>query len=479
MPIFGYIGQLWQKLFVVLFAIILLFLSVKIKTPGVEALRPLHYPGIFVLFLGAILSMLTFLSVAQRVRLTRAGWGIIIWLGAIYGYIFTETLSMPVRALKDFLIGSAVDLGCMAVLLGYCLHRHIMGKDSVRPIAWMFLLFAAISAGMAWFMYFDIIKIKIIGHELAHNPAWGVRIHGWFGEPTHLGTAAGIGILIALYLLGTAQNRLHERIFLFAVSVVLGSAIYGTGSRNGVLSAAVGVVLLFMFLKAGRRQIVLGAFGAVFGGVLLMTVMVNFFAPNPNVAAAVLISRENPVASAVEQKVANTVEPKVANTVEQKVVSAVKYMVLSGAEYIKYGFRINDYAGATSRLGRFENAYRVYMRADLRGKLLGGGYGSLRKGYGSAMNDYLESLVDFGAIFVVILLGYFSYLGIFFLRIIKNDNGARAQVAIFGLILLSFGGVFALNMSSFFTCFFHLASFTHILACVFAIELCVTARPMT
>lgn len=444
---FGYLGQQSQKVFLILFAIVLLFLSVKIKTPGFESVRPLHYAGIFLLFMGTVISVPTFLKAMQRLKLTRPGWVIIIWLGLIYSYIFFETLLMPGRAFKDFLIGSAVDLGCMAVLLGYFLHRHILGKDSVRPIAWMLLLFATTSACVAWLMYFNTITMKLVGHELVHNPAWGVRIHGWFGEPTHLGTAAGIGILMALYLLGTAQNRLHERIFLLAASVVLGSAIYGTGSRNGMLSAAVGVVLLFMFIKSGRRQVMLGAVGVVVGGILLMAVMNNFFAPNPNVAAAVLISKKNPVASVVE--------------------------------HINDGFRLNDYEGATSRLGRFENAYRVYIRSDLREKLLGGGYGSFRMGHGSAMNYYLERLVDFGAIFIVIFVGYLSYLGIFFLRIIKNGNGARPQTAIFGLILLSFGVVFAFNITSFFTSFFHLASFTLILTCVFAIELCVTARPMT
>lgn len=462
-PSFGYVGQQWQKVFGILFVIILLFLSLKIKTPGVEALRPLHYTGIFLLFLGIIFSTPTFLKAARQLKLTRPGWVIIIWLGVIYGYIFFETLSMPVRAFKDFLIGSSVDIGWIMVLLGYCLHGHIIGKNSVRPIAWTLLLFAVISACVAWLMYFNIIAMKVMGHDLVHNPAWGVRTHGWFGEPTHLGTTAGVGILMALYLLGTVQNRFHERISLLASSVVLGATIYGTGSRNGMLSAAIGVVLLFWFLKSGRRQVMLGALGAVVGGVLLMSVMINSFTPNQNIAAAVKISEENTVSSAAEHKGS----------------SAAEHMLSSAAEHITYGFRLNDYEGATSRLGRFRNAYRVYMRADLREKLLGGGYGSFRMGHGSAMNDYLESLLDFGAIFVVILLGYLSYLSIFFLRIIKNGNGARTQTAIFGLILLSFGVVFAFNMSSFFTCFFHLASFTHILACVFAIELCVTARPMT
>ena len=470
-PSFGYLRQQSQKVFVILFAIVLLFLSVKIKTPGFESVRPLHYAGIFLLFIGTIFSAPTFLKAMQRLKLTRPGWIIIIWLGLIYSYIFFETRLMPVRAFKDFLIGSSVDIGCMIVLLGYCLHGHIIGKNTVRPIAWMLLLFATTSVCVAWLMYFNIITMKFMGHELVHNPAWGVRIHGWFGEPTHLGTTAGVGILMALYLLGTEQNRLQERMFLLAASVVLGSAIYGTGSRNGMLSAAVGVVLLFMFLKSGRRQVMLGAVGAVIGGVLLMSVMISSFAPNQNVAAAVLISRESPISSAVEPKVSSAVEPKVSSVAE--------HMVSSVAEHINYGFRLNDYGGATIRLGRFENACRVYMHSDLREKLLGGGYGSLRMGHGTAMNDYLESLVDFGAIFVGIILGYLSYLSIFFLRIIRNGNGARAQTAIFGLILLSFGVVFAFNMSSFFTCFFHLASFTHILACVFAIELCVTARPMT
>lgn len=447
LPGFGYLGQQWQNMFVILFAVILLFLSLKIKTPGFEAVRPLHYPGIFLLFLGTIFSTPTFLKAKQRVKLTKSGWIIIVWLGFIYLYIFLETLSMPVRALKDVLIGGAVDIGCMTVLLGYCLHGHIMGKDPVRPIAWVLLLLAATSACVAWLMYFDIISMNVLGHEFVHNPAWGVRIHGWFGEPTHLGAATGIGILIALYLLGTEQNGLHERMFFLAISVVLGSASYGNGSRNGMLSAAVGGVLLFMFLKGGRRQVLLGASGAVVGGVLLMSVMLNSFAPNPNVAAAMKIS--------------------------EKTLWSIT------AEHINDGFRMNDYVGATSRLGRFENAYRVYARAGLREKLLGGGYGSFRMGHGSAMNDYLESLIDFGVIFVVILVGYFSYLSMFFLRIIKNDNKARAQTAIFGLVLLSFGVVFAFNLSSFFTGFFHLASFTHILACVIALELCVTVRPVT
>jgi O-antigen ligase len=88
------------------------------------------------------------------------------------------------------------------------------------------------------------------------------------------------------------------------------------------------------------------------------------------------------------------------------------------------------------------------------------------------MNDYLESLVDFGVIFVVILLGYFFYLGRFFIRIIRNGNRARAQTAILGLVLLSFSATFALNLSSFFPEFFHIANFAHILAGVYAIGLC-------
>jgi hypothetical protein len=412
-----------------LLTIVFLLLSIKTKAPGEESIRPFYYAGMLLLlagtvyFLPAILSSLRRLGHEARIVLT--------WFAVIYGYMFLQTFDMPMRALKDFALGGMVDWSCFALLLAYSHRCSLSGADATRSFATALLSFAVICSLVAWFSYFDWISISIAGNDLGHNPVWSTRIHGWLGEPTYLGTAAGIGVVMALYLLGAGANSPLRRFSLYAALILLGCTLYGAGSRNGLMSAAAGVLMMVLFWRGRRWAILMGAMTALVGGLLVMMAVMNIAGPYLDVI--------------------NHVAERLPNSLS------------ASAVHLEEAFRINDPAGAIERLRIFADVVEIYSQNNLLERLVGAGYGFTRLVYGSALNDYLESLVDFGVIYVVIVVGYFLYVQRLLFRMMKGSEHKTFHDAVLGTALLAFSLIFAMNLSSLFVEFFHLANFAPIL----------------
>jgi len=429
-----------------LLTIALVLLSLQIKTPGIAAVRPFYYAAIFVLFVATVYFTPMVLRTARRLQ--REAWTLLIWLAVIYLYIFIQTVPMPMRALKDFILGASVDIGCLIVLLGYHFRGQATGKDTVQELAWILVLFGVVSGVVAWSSYFGWIGIAIAGHDFSHNPAWATRLHGWLGEPTQLGSAIGLGTLAGLYLVGSSITSSLHRVLCFAALLVFGATLYGAGTRNGLVSSTVGIGLMIILWRVRRPVLISGALTIFGGGLLTMMVIMNLGGTDLDYIRRM----------------------------------GERFPDMSPAQLQLFeAFRLNDLSGAMTRLKRFAGVIDIYRNNGVFEQILGAGYGFTRAVYGSAQNDYLESIVDFGALFLAIMLGYFAYIQLLLSRIMKGKDERTLRDAILGTALVGYSFTFAMNQAILFPDLFHFANFAHILAATIVIarftrgEYCVAA----
>ena len=407
----------------------LFLLPIQTKTPGIAAVRPFYYVAIGVLFLTTLYSLPVVLRGLRRME--RHAWWLLMLLALIYVHMFVHTLPMSTRALKDFILGASVDIGCLIVLLAYHLRGQASGKDTVTPLAWMFVLLSLTASVIAWACYFGWTGIGIAGQRLWHNLAWGTRLHGWLGEPTQLGAAMTLGAIAGLYLLGSRVGSYARAAICILVLPLFGATLYGAGTRNGLVSTAVGLGVMILLWRERRLILLAGGVAVFLCGLLQMIAMIE--------VADIDYLRE-----------------------AQKSESFVGH---SAAELQLFAaFRLDDQAGLLARLQKFAIVFDIYRNNGFFEQVVGSGYGFTRTMYGSAFNDYLESIVDFGALFVALLLGYFAYLQLLLLKMIRRGDERSFSGAMLGTALLMYSMIFAMNSSSLFPDLFHFSNFAHIVA---------------
>jgi hypothetical protein len=423
----------------VLLAFVLALLSLQIKTPGTAAVRPLYYGAIALLFVTTLFSAPGMLRVARRMQ--AQAWILFVWLALLYLYMLVHALPMSTRALRDFVLGASVDAGCFILVLGSMVISYSFRHRALRYIALAISAFGLVASAVAWLGYFGYISIELYGQEFPHNPAWATRIHGWLGEPTQLGAAAGLGVLATMYLVA-GSVELKPRVAGYVALVFLGATLYGAGSRNGLLSTIVATIVMVILSRHSRRTIAAAALATFVGGFLMMILMVSAAGPE------------------------------------------WEFMRRLGARFPGYSlaelhlieaFRFNDPAGSVARLEKFARVVEIYLHNSPSEQLIGAGYGFTRVVYGAAQNDYLESIVDFGALFLAMLIGYFAYLQRLLLGMTRYADAEGILAAVFGNAALAFSIVFALNQSSLFPDLFQFANFAHLLAA--AVVVAAHVRP--
>lgn len=409
---------------------VLLLLSAKVKTPGEAALRPFHYAGIWVLFFVAVRSLPVFTRwLKQATAEARVvSWGLV----ALYAYMMVKLFGMPDRAFKDFVIGGAVDWGLLLGLGAACIQGRKEGRDVIGLVALVVFFVTLACTLLAWFMYYDWVAFRFSEILFTHNPVWGKRIHGWFGDPTQLGAATGLGAIAGLYLLARCNGRWSMSGYLLALALI-GSGLYGSGSRNALLSTGVALVILLVHMK--RRR------GVLTSGIVMIFIVGAMFAQTAWTYKQLLQN------SSIQNS-------SIQNSSKQN-------------SYFQETLRIGD-ANSMVRFHIWDVTFARILVSEPKDMAWGAGNGHQRLMYGSVFNEYLESLVDFGAIWVLALLAYLAYLYRRLLAIVVTRDDDASRHAAFAMALLSFAALFACNLPSLFPRFFHFADFALILAVVIA-----------
>lgn len=419
-------------------------LSLKIKTPGIAAWRPLHYTGLGILFLCFIWMLPSFRRRLES--LSRAGWVLLALFSMLYVSVFLHTLGEPIRSMKDFLTGAIIDFGLLIVLLGVqgSKGKGIRSELYITTFCWIFVCFAVWSLVFAWFMYYGF-EFSLGALRIGHNVAWGARLHGIQGEPTHLGAAMGLGAISGLFLYERSEQG-AKQIFLLMLLVLMGATVFAAGSRNSLLSFLVAGGLMMIFSRA-RVKLLIGIALSFFGGLLAMMLIVD-------VLGGRIQSGLMRVELAYEKEHQQTLNKERSES----------------SRHLTTAFRLGEPSAAISeRTERIRKVTATYLHAPLTNKLMGFGYGALEYGLvATSFNSYLDTAVRFGMIHLILSVFFLGTLAYRLYKCVKI-NFAERDLAIFGLVILGYAVIFAVNMSTLFAVFFHIGTFCFVIAIATAI----------
>jgi uncharacterized membrane protein len=136
-----------------------------------------------------------------------------------------------------------------------------------------------------------------------------------------------------------------------------------------------------------------------------------------------------------------------------------------GVRHLMTAFRLSEPSALSERIQRMLQVTGIYLDAPLPRKLTGLGYGVLENGVGTSFNAYIDSVVRFGLIHLVLLLFFFTMLA-YRLYQRARINATERDLAIFGIVVLGYAVTFALNMSILHPVFFNISSFCFVIASV-------------
>jgi len=132
-------------------------------------------------------------------------------------------------------------------------------------------------------------------------------------------------------------------------------------------------------------------------------------------------------------------------------------------EFLALVFRLKKDAMGQVRFELWEQVLDLFSSSSLGDMLLGHGLGFLKTNIRSSHNFYLDSLIDHGAIFIVLFIVYVVFLFRRLLRVRLTDYNGNSCLAVG---LLTFSLVFAFFLNSLFTLFFYISNFAFLCSVV-------------
>jgi len=318
---------------------------------------------------------------------------------------------MPARALKDALIGSTVDILLLLIILMFISVRKMSAYETSIYFAKFFVLVALISSVFGLLFLFGTIEWSIGSFTLGHSPSFG-RMHGYLGEPSHFGSLAGVGVVCASYLMSLGSGRKYVIMIVFLLIMLLMS-----GSRNGIVSTVCSLSAILVF---GYR---IRGFGRVLG--IILVIGIGLLLVDINFGAQI-------------------------------------------SSFLVEVFRLNDVVGTSIRLRIWPRVINIYSELSIFHMLFGHGYGYVRQVGPCAFNTYLEYLVNYGIVFVMLFVTYVCWLFWILLRNMRRETTRPA--ALFAAMLLVYSLVFSTFLVTIFTSFFHIVNF------IFICSIIITAK---
>ena len=390
-PIFGI------YLFLAIFS-----LSLQQKTIGQEAIRTLHYPGIFLLFGGLFVVIIQYFANFSRLRVP-SNYLVVLSLLYYYYYILLQTFGMPIRALKDVLIGSTVDISLFFLLLIYILKRNISTDEFSIFLAKFFITFSLISSIFGLILFFGCIEGLVGSFPLFQNPSFDKRLHGLLGDPTHFGSVMGLGIICANYLIYLNKQKKYLVVIFYLLTMLIMS-----GSRNSIVSLVFSLFVILIFRITFRKLLTF----SVILSVIILCLGIYYY-------------------SSFESEV---------------------------SIYIRSVLHIETF----TRIEIWSRVIDIFSDGSILEILFGHGCGYLRHVYRSAHSTYLEYLVDYGVVFIILFLIYTSWLFWILVRVLRRDPNHPS--ALFAAGLLAYSLVFSMFLVTIFTPFFYFINFVFLCA---------------
>jgi hypothetical protein len=402
-------------------------LSLKIKSPGTISIRPLYQVGMALLFIH-------FISLGVKFNKKRANRLLVlfrekssyVWaflLTALYLIEVPREIIDSARSLKDFIYGSALDLGLLATVVGSSLYAKKETntiRSVVESLSWVLFIWGVISALVGWLFYFGETA-KVGCHIFSHNPVWGLRLHGLQGEPSHFGATVAIGTLSQTYIYTRCKNG-NSAFLILCASLLLWSALLASGSKNSIIALLVALSLIIIFSEKRSRCLASVAIGIIVGFAIL-------YSPH----------KKN---SSVHY------------------YSAKQY----GVDRVIDSLRLTEDGSIGERIRRNKSLLCSYSKASIWHKLFGLGYGALDGNkLKTSFNSYIDTLTRFGIVNLSLVLCLLIFLAKKLVLNIRN-NCVDREACVYAISIFSFSFAFSMFLSTWHSHFFHLANIGFIVA---------------
>ena len=345
---------------------------------------------------GLFYLIIIFLSKFSHLRIPN-NYFVIFTLFYFYYFIFLKTFGMTIRALKDVLIGSTVDVLLFLLLLIYILGRKVPIDKFSEFLAKFIVIFSLFSSILGLMLFFGFIEGNVGPFPLFQNPSFDNRLHGILGDPTHFGSVMGFGIICANFLMYFNKQKKYLFIILYLMIILIMS-----GSRNSIVSLLFSLFAL-LILKISIRKLI-----TVF--ITMSVIFLSLFICFTEFYSEVSI-------------------------------------------YLQSVLHIETF----TRIEIWLKVIDIFSNGSILEILFGHGYGYLRGIFRSAHSSYLEYLVDYGLVFIMAFLIYTSYL--IWKLIYTLQKEPSHQSATLALGLLTYCLVFSMFLVTIFTEFFHFVNF--------------------
>jgi len=377
--------------FIFLF-LVLLFLSVQYKVDNQEAIRPLYTYGLIFIALISISLIINYKLFFQRIRDLYLNPGV----GAFYlllGYMLFVSILSAERQFKDALY---LVFWMSLIPLSLMVFLNIKSyRTYLRIFSRLIILFSIFASLIAFLLLFRVLEYNFGDYILVQNYWTAFRAHGFMGQPTALGGLVGGALITLSYLkVDNKSNMLIAGQLFFMITVV------ASGSRSAIVALLFSYIFFYMKFK--------------------------FFIPRKTILRFVIVI-----------------------VIVFFVALYFVFFEVNLRSLNRAGFDASD---EQSRVFIWSRVLELYMEFnDLKLLMFGAGPGALAETYRAAFNSVLHILYDYGIVGVIFYLFsilYSIYIGTF--RYAKTND----PIYKLGLMLLLYGFVFNLFISSFLSPFF-------------------------
>lgn len=329
-------------------------------------------------------------------------------------YLFFKSLLSDVRAIKDFLYFFYWFILFSSVLsFYYSKFKRINYYKSEMFVCIAVIIFALFSCIISIVMYYELVPIHIFGYEFIHQKWLENRLHGLMGEATSLGGLIGLCLLCLIYIYNKKRKSLLV-ILLFIFFIV---CIIWAGSRNGLLSFILSILVSFFLNKNKSNQYKIVALCILF--VIFISTLIFIF-----------VKKENSLIYDIE----SSSSPLNRGDMEEN---------------------FND-----NRLFIWKNVISLYCSSDWDDLLFGAGPSAIDRMYRSAFNTSIEILFNYGLFALIIFLSMYTFSFYYGLKKYRKTCDNRY---LFGITLIAYSFFFSMFLSIFPAYFFNFPSFSFIL----------------
>ena len=381
-------------------------LSVQYKLDNHEAVRPLYTYGLLIVGLVWLLSLFRSNLFAILYR-AWGGLGNFIMV-LLLVYIFGNSIFFGSRQFKDALYLSYWIL--LVAPLFIINSRNIGTSYSIVFFSHSVIYFCIISSIVSILVFFGIVQLEVGSYLLIQNSWTATRLHGYLGQPTAFGALVGFSLILISYLSKLNKIRFPSLISLFLFMILIAS-----GSKSALIGliGAYGVAYLI-----GPKRL-----SAAFAAKILLSLVLT-----------------------------------------STVFFLVVFHYFSDSIFLMDRIQDFDLENVNSRFYIWFETITLIGAADSFFSIFfGNGAGSLVSINRAAFNVPLHIFYDYG------IVGIALYMGAVIVSMLvglKRFKVSGDFIYMLGLMLLVFGFIFNLFISSFLSPFFNFQTFSLVLGII-------------